>query len=241
MARKDAYSRTRSLAAASACVVALVLSFGAGTATPEGQIVIHGAHSGSTLELQVKGRRLLVEGYMARTRPRGCHFTRYRIAASCPLGNIGSIVVRMGPSGDFVRVLNRLPVPLTAYLGAGSDKFIGNGEPDTCYSEGSRRNRCVGGPGRDICITGNQNSDCVGGAGNDYCQTGNGSDGCWGGPGRDVCRMGAGEDGCHGEGGNDRLFGGPSPDRLYGGKGYDLCDGLPGWGRSENCETGSLR
>ncbi len=174
----------------SAARSALLFAFGAGTATPEGQIVIHGAHSGSTLELQVRGKRLVVEGYMSRSHPRGCHFTRYRMAASCPLRNVGSIVVRMGPSGDFVRVLNRLPVPLTAHLGAGSDKFIGNGEPDTCYSEGTRRNRCVGGPSRDICITGNRNSDCVGGAGNDYCQTGAGSDGCWGGPGRDVCRMG---------------------------------------------------
>jgi Ca2+-binding RTX toxin-like protein len=231
----------RAFALASACVTALVLAVGAGSAVPEGQIVVHGAHSGSTLELQVKGQRLAVSGYMAHSHPRGCHFTRYRMAASCPLRDVGSIVVRMGPSGDFVRVMNRLPVPLTVHLGAGSDKFIGNGERDTCYSEGSRRNRCVGGPGRDICITGNQNSDCVGGGGNDYCQTGAGSDGCWGGPGRDVCRMGPGQDGCHGEGGNDRLFGGPSPDRLYGGEGYDHCDGLPGWGRSQTCEAGPLR
>ena len=125
-----------------------MLALGAGSATPEGQIVVHGAHSGSTLELQVKGKRLVVEGLMARAHPRGCHFTRYRMAASCPLRNVGSIVVRMGPSGDFVEVLNRLPVPLTAYLGDGSDKFVGNGERDTCYSEGARRNRCVGGPAR---------------------------------------------------------------------------------------------
>jgi Ca2+-binding RTX toxin-like protein len=236
-----ATSRLLAVAVAAACVIALVLALDAAEAVPEGQIVIHGANSGSTLELQVNGKRLVVKGYMARTHPRGCHFTRRRMAASCPLRDIGSIVVRMGPSGDFVRVLNKLPVPLTVHLGAGSDKFIGNGEPDICYGEGSRRNRCVGGPARDICITGNQNSDCVGGAGDDYCQTGAGSDGCWGGPGRDVCRMGPGQDGCHGEGGDDRLFGGPSPDRLYGGEGYDHCDGMPGWGRSETCEAGSLR
>jgi Ca2+-binding RTX toxin-like protein len=230
-------------AVAFACAITLVLAAGAGTAIPGSQIVVHGANSGSTLELEVKGhgKRLVVHGYMARTHPRGCHFTRHRMAASCPLRNVGSIVVRMGPSGDFVKVLNRLPVPLTAYLGGGSDKLVGNGEPDTCYSEGARRNRCVGGPANDICITGNQNSDCVGGSGNDYCQTGAGSDGCWGGPGRDVCRMGPGEDGCHGDGGDDRLFGGPSPDRLYGGEGYDHCDGLPGWGRSETCEAGPRR
>ena len=68
-------------------------------------------------------------------------------------------------------------------------RLMPNGEPDTCYSEGSRRNRCVGGGGPDICITGDQNSDCVGGPGDDLCVHGSGSDGCWGGPGDDVCRM----------------------------------------------------
>ena len=48
----------------------------------------------------------------------------------------------MGPSSDKVEVLDRLPIPLTVYLGAGSDKLIGNGEPDTCYPEGTKRNRC---------------------------------------------------------------------------------------------------
>jgi Ca2+-binding RTX toxin-like protein len=161
--------------------------------------------------------------------------------ATCPLAGAGELELDMGPSGDMVEVLDRLPMPLTAHLGAGSDKFIGNGEKDTCYSEQSRRNRCIGGPGNDVCITGNQNSDCVGGAGDDYCQTGAGSDGCWGGPGNDVCRMGPGQDGCHGEGGNDELFGGPSPDQLYGGSDFDRCDGLPGWGRSHECEAGPGR
>ena len=32
-------------------------------------------------------------------------------------------------------------------------EVIGNDEPDTCYSEGSRRNRCVGGGGNDVCVT----------------------------------------------------------------------------------------
>ncbi len=238
MGRKDAYSRTRSLAAASACAFGLLLTLGAGTATPEGQIVIHGTNTGSTLELQVVNRSLVVSGYMARSHPRGCHFTSYRLAASCPLRGVGAVIVRTGPAADLVKVLNRIPVPLTAYLGAGSDKFIGNGEPDTCYPEGSRRNRCVGGGGGDICITGNRNSDCIGGPGDDYCQAGDGSDGCWGGPGRDVCRMGRGEDGCHGDAGDDRLYGGPGADRLYGGGGYDYCDGGPGRGKSQDCETG---
>jgi RTX calcium-binding nonapeptide repeat (4 copies) len=177
---------------------------------------------------------------MARAHPAGCRLVGRQLAF-CRLGNVGGIEVDMGPSGDFVEVEDRLPLPLTVHLGDGSDRFIGNGEQDTCYSEGARRNRCIGGPGNDICITGRRNSDCVGGAGNDFCKHGAGSDGCWGGPGRDVCIMGRGQDGCHGEGGDDRLYGGPSPDRLYGGRSYDHCDGGPGWGRSRSCEAGPLR
>jgi hypothetical protein len=234
-------SRPRAALLAVAAATTMLLAFGASAATPENQIVIRGAHSGSSLELRVDGRHLVVEGLMTHAAPRGCHFTRGRIAASCPLRDVGSIVVQMGPSGDRVRVLNKMPAPLTAYLGDGSDKFVGNDEPDTCYSEGARRNRCVGGGNDDICITGNRNSDCVGDGGDDYCRTGAGSDGCWGGPGDDICIMGGGQDGCHGEGGNDRLYGGPSPDRLYGGVGYDHCEGMPGWGRSQNCESGGRR
>jgi len=221
--------------------VGIVLCLGGATASTQGRIVVYGADSGSTLKLSPRGGNLVVKGWMAATQPAGCRLSRNRMTAVCPLAGAGSIEVDMGPAGDMVEVLERLPLPLTVHLGSGSDKFIGNGEDDTCYSEGSRRNRCIGGPGNDVCITGNQNSDCVGGAGNDYCQTGAGSDGCWGGPGDDVCRMGPGQDGCHGEGGNDKLFGGPSPDRLYGGEGYDDCDGLPGRGRSEECESGPGR
>ncbi len=144
----------------------------------------------------------------------------------------------MGPSDDKVEVLDPLPVPLTAYLGAGSDKLIGNAEPDTCYPQGTRRNRCIGGGGDDVCISAPVNTDCVGGAGNDYCRVRDGSDGCWGGPGRDICIMGAGHDGCHGEGGADRLYGGPASDQLYGGRGSDYCDGGPGIGYSHACESG---
>ena len=36
------------------------------------------------------------------------------------------------------------PIPIPAYLGSGSDKMIGNAEADTCYSQGSRRNRLTG-------------------------------------------------------------------------------------------------
>lgn len=207
-------------------------------ATPAGMIVIFGSHSGSTLTLSMRGHKLVVKGNMAHLHPRGCHFTRGHRLAVCSTRHASAIEVDMGPSGDFVRVADRLPLPLTVHLGAGSDKFIGNGERDVCYGEGSRRNRCVGGPNNDVCITGPRNSDCVGGAGNDYCRTSTGSDGCWGGPGNDVCLMGPGEDGCHGEGGNDRLYGGANPDQLYGGAGYDYCNGGPGIGKSHECNAG---
>ncbi|MBW8060345.1 MAG: calcium-binding protein [Solirubrobacterales bacterium] len=232
---------TRRAALFVASALVLLLALGGTVATPQGRIVVHGAHSGSHLKLNVRGDRLIVRGWMARAKPAGCRFVRYRAIAVCRLAGAGSVEVRMGPSGDMVEVLDRLPVPLTAYLGDGSDKFVGNGEPDTCYSEGARRNRCIGRGGDDVCITGQRNSDCIGGRGNDYCQTGAGSDGCWGGPGRDVCRMGPGHDACHGNGGRDRLYGGPSSDKLYGGRGRDYCDGGRGWGYSHNCEAGPRR
>ena len=238
---KSGRSRLPRTALALTAALALLLCVGAGAASTQSRIVVHGPSSSSHLKLSLQGGDLMVRGWMAHAQPRGCHFARYRNVAVCSLAGADSIEVEMGPSGDMVEVLDRLPVPLTIHLGAGSDKFIGNGEPDTCYSEGSKRNRCVGGGGDDVCITGEQNSDCVGGPGDDYCQHGAGSDGCWGGPGDDVCRMGAGQDGCHGEGGNDLLFGGPSPDRLYGGEGVDACDGTPGRGRSDECESGPRR
>jgi len=224
-----------------ALAAALLLALCCVPASPQGEVVVHGAASGSHLKLSMRGGELVVHGRMARRAGAGCRLGHHRNLAVCKLRGADRGEVAMGPSGDFVEVAEGLPVPLTVHLGDGSDKFIGNGENDTCYSEGARRNRCVGGPGNDICITGEQNSDCVGDAGNDYCQTGAGSDGCWGGPGNDVCRMGPGRDGCHGEGGHDQLYGGPSDDQLYGGGGYDSCDGLPGWGRSHECETGPGR
>jgi hemolysin type calcium-binding protein len=224
-----------------ALAAVLVLGITSAPGAPRHEVVVHGAASGSHLKLRMKGSRLVVKGLMARTHPRGCHFKRFRMVAICRLGRVSEVKVKMGPSGDFVEVDDRLPVPLTVHLGNGSDKFIGNGERDTCYSGGARRNRCVGGPGNDVCITGQQNSDCVGGRGNDYCKHGAGSDGCWGGPGRDICLMGPGHDGCHGGRGRDRLYGGSSSDRLYGGGGYDRCNGGRGWGKSQNCEAGPRR
>jgi Ca2+-binding RTX toxin-like protein len=214
-----------------------------GAANPAGQIVVYGAHSGSTLTLHLSGdgKRIVVKGLMARTKPKGCRLERHRTRAICRVAGASSIMLVMGPSGDFVRVADRMPMALTVYLGDGSDKFIGNAERDTCYPGGAKRNRCVGGAGDDVCITGNRNSDCVGGPGDDYCRHGRGSDGCWGGPGNDICVMGPGQDGCHGDAGNDRLFGGRNPDRLYGGAGWDYCDGQHAWGRSQGCEAGPRR
>lgn len=218
----------------------MLLAFGSSAASPQGQVVVRGAPSGSHLELGLRGNDLVVEGWMGGAPGAGCRLPR-RDLAICPLRGAGGVEVDMGDSGDFVEVLEALPVPLTVYLGDGSDKFIGNGEADTCYSEGATRNRCVGGAGDDICITGDRNSDCVGGPGDDYCKHGAGSDGCWGGPGDDICIMGSGQDGCHGEGGRDRLYGGPSADKLYGGRDRDHCDGGPGWGYSLECESGPQR
>ena len=209
-----------------------------GAASTAERIVVFGAASGTHLRIEVKGSRVMVEGLMAKAQPRGCRFGSYRRVAICPIAGADAIEVDTGAGNDFVEVLDPLPFPLTVHLGSGEDKFIGSAEKDTCYPEGSRRNRCVGGGGNDVCITGPQNSDCVGGPGNDYCRAGAGSDGCWGGPGNDVCYMGPGEDGCHGDAGNDRLYGGPDPDQLYGGEGFDYCDGGPGVGKSHGCEAG---
>lgn len=210
-------------------------------ATSAKKIVIHGAHAGSTLTLSTKGKRIVVKGRMARQKPRGCRFTRGHRVAVCSMRRLRAIKIRMGPRGDFVRVKERMPAPLTIHLGAGSDKFIGNAERDTCFPGGARRNRCIGGANNDTCITGPRNSDCVGGPGNDYCHHGTGSDGCWGGRGNDVCIMGPGQDGCHGGPGNDRLYGGAHPDQLYGGRGHDYCNGQSGWGKSHACDFGPRR
>lgn len=219
-------------------LVLIALLVAPATASTFGQIVIYGAPSGSHLTLTTEGNRVVVKGIMAATRPKGCHLSANRMRAVCRVSGASMIELDMGPSGDFVEVADPMPLPVTAYLGDGSDKMIGNSEVDTCYSQGARRNRCVGGGGNDVCITGVQNSDCVGDGGNDYCETQNGSDGCWGGPGNDVCRMGPGMDGCHGEAGNDRLYGGANPDQLYGGAGYDYCNGGLGRGKSHSCDAG---
>lgn len=221
-------------------VAALLVLGGGESAVPRDSVVLQGARSGAHLRLAVEGPQLLINGRLAGAQHVGCR-RHAPNRASCRLAEIGSVVLEMGGRDDKVEVLDPLPVPLVAYLGAGSDKLIGNAEADVCYPQGSARNRCIGNGGDDICISGNRNTDCVGGPGDDYCRTRGGSDGCWGGPGRDVCVMGGGHDGCHGEGGNDRLYGGPASDRLYGGPGFDYCDGGPGWGKSQGCEAGPRR
>jgi len=217
-----------------AAVLALLLP---ASAVPAGRITLFGARSGSHLQLRTDGARILVQGNLGRTRQPGCHRLR-RGGAVCSLADVYGLEIATGHSGDLVQVRDPLPLPVTIYLGGGSDKFVGNAEDDYCFPQGARRNRCIGNGGNDVCITGRHNSDCVGGPGNDYCHTGAGSDGCWGGPGRDVCVMGSGEDGCHGGPGKDRLYGGRNPDQLYGMGGFDYCDGGPGRGKSHSCEAG---
>lgn len=216
----------------------LVSSLGAVqiSAAPKERIVVQGAGSSSHLRVTVGKSSVVVRGNLASSGHRGCRRGRGKVV--CPTRGASEMKIVMGPSNDKVEILEKLPFPLTVHLGSGSDKFIGNSERDTCYSEGSRRNRCIGGGGRDLCITGPRNSDCVGGPGDDLCIHSTGSDGCWGGPGDDVCHMGPGRDGCHGGPGNDRLFEGRDPGQLYGGPGNDYCDGGPGRGKSHTCERG---
>ena len=227
--------KTHGLLIALVALAVAVLTIPA-AATPAARLAIQGAASGSHLQLSTNGSNVIVKGTMATAQPRGCHFAQHHRLAVCP-GDADALEIEMGAANDFVVVHDRLPFPLTVRLGSGEDKFIGNAEKDTCYPEGSRRNRCIGGAGDDTCVTGSRNSDCVGGPGDDYCRTSTGSDGCWGGLGDDTCLMGSGEDGCHGEEGNDRLYGGAGTDRLYGGAGTDHCDGGPQRGRSAECES----
>jgi Ca2+-binding RTX toxin-like protein len=234
------------LAAATAALIGmLVLAPGAGSTSQSvsyesGTLVVSGSSNGDHIVLGMTddGRHFEIGGYVPGRLPSNCSSADQDRLVRCATGGVEGMEVDSNGGGDLVEVSDALPVPLTIRLGVGSDKFIGNGEKDTCYPGGSRRNRCIGGAGDDVCITGPRNSDCVGGPGEDYCQHSSGSDGCWGGPGDDVCRMGPGHDGCHGEGGNDRLYGGASSDQLYGGPGNDYCDGGPGVGKSHTCEHG---
>ncbi|MGZ8666194.1 MAG: hypothetical protein ACXWZM_03660 [Solirubrobacterales bacterium] len=225
----------RGLGAAGA-LVAIALIVLPTSASPKGQVAkgqvtISGGNRSAHVRIHVVRNTLAVTGGDVK----GC---QQSTQPGCRLAAVSSVMVRMGPYPDKVEVLDPLPVPLTVHLGGGSDKFIGNDEPDRCFSEGSIRNRCYGMGGDDVCITGERNSDCVGGPGDDVCKHGAGSDGCWGDAGDDVCYMGSGKDGCHGGRGDDRLYGGPDPDQLYGQAGRDWCSGGPGRGKSHTCELG---
>jgi Ca2+-binding RTX toxin-like protein len=245
-------NRIRNLAglllAASIALVALLalpptLGLTAQTVSIEGgqTLVIEGTDEGDHVRLQMSGgdAAFIVRGFMPGSVPAQCTRQDRQKVLVCPAAGVGDVEVDLGGSDDKVEVLDTLPVPLTALLGTGSDKMIGAGEPDLCYTGGTRRNRCIGGGGDDVCIGDAANGDCVGGPGDDYCKALGGSDGCWGGPGQDVCEMGPGHDGCHGDAGDDRLLGGSSSDQLYGGSGTDYCDGQVGVGRSHDCENGS--
>ncbi|MEK6277948.1 MAG: hypothetical protein AABM29_08050 [Actinomycetota bacterium] len=205
-----------------------------------GPLLIEGKPSGNHVRIRMSanGKRFSIQGNVRGSGPHRCKKRHHGTLLRCPARGVTAVVVDLGGAGDRLEILESLPVPVTGRMGPGSDKMIGAGESDFCYPGGARRNRCIGGGGDDVCITGPRNSDCVGGPGNDYCEASTGSDGCWGGPGRDICKMGPGHDGCHGEGGNDHLFGGSSSDKLYGGAGNDYCDGGRGVGRSYTCERG---
>jgi len=219
-------------------LAALTLLAAPGSASPATRIVLFGTASGSHLTVTANGSNVLVEGTMASVLPRGCRLAQGHRMAVCPTAGAGAVELVMGAENDYVEVAGTLPLPLTVHLGGGEDRFVGGAENDFCFPEGSKRNRCIGEGGDDVCITGSRNSDCVGGGGDDYCRAGAGSDGCWGGPGDDVCYMGPGEDGCHGEAGDDRLYGEAGADQLYGGEGLDFCDGGAGPGHSHECESG---
>jgi Ca2+-binding RTX toxin-like protein len=192
----------------SLAVLALALFASSTMASTAGGIVIHGSEDvGSHLKLAVSGGNLVVNGYTESGEQTGCEFTHGQNALLCPFAGVSQVEVNMGKSNDKVEVLEPLPVPLVTHLGGGSDKFIGSGEPDTCYLEGT------------------DSSSCYGNGGNDVCISGAGGDGCYGGPGNDVCKMGAGEDKCLGEDGNDRLYGGSDSDHLAGGPGNDYVYG----------------
>ena len=170
-------------------VLAASLSVAGSDAPSQGPIMIRTADSGSHLRLAIRGTQLLVHGHMARTQPVGCRFSRGRSAATCALRSASAVVVEMGPSDDKIEVLDPLPVPLTAYLGSGSDKLIGNAEADQT-SAGS--DGCWGGPGPDVCRMGRGQDGCHGEAGDDRLYGGPAGDQLYGGKGSDYCDGGPG-------------------------------------------------
>ena len=155
-------------------------------AVPEGKIVIDCPGFSSHLRISVSNGNVLVNGQMT-DNPEGCTITEGHRAAVCPIaGAAGSKSTWAEPATSSKCATRcRSRSPSTSATARTSSSATTSRTPAT--PKGSRRNRCIGDGGDDVCITGAQNSDCVGGAGNDYCRTSAGSDGCWGGPGDDVC------------------------------------------------------
>src|SRR5262245_49899174 len=87
----------RSLTAA--VLATLALSLAPSAADSPGVIVIHGAHSGSTLTItpSPNGKRIVVKGIQARVRPQGCRLKHHRMLAVCRVAGHSSMRVVMGP------------------------------------------------------------------------------------------------------------------------------------------------
>jgi Ca2+-binding RTX toxin-like protein len=245
-------------------VVLLALpAFGLGAESVDvrqgGPLVIQGDDTGDHVYIGTSGSEYVIQGYMPGPTPQGCTTEQPHKVVHCDGTGVTSVEVDMGGSSDKLEVVDPLPVPLAVHLGAGSDKLIGNDEPDTCYQDATNRNRCIGNGGDDVCIGGPRRGDCLGGSGNDTCVAMADNDGCWGGSGDDTCKMGPGSDECYGDagndtciagggndlceggGGNDRLIGGGGTDGVHGGPGRDYCDGGPGPENARSCESGPSR
>src|SRR6185437_3996358 len=76
----------------------LLLAFGSASASPQGEVVVRGAASGSHLKLSLANGNLVVHGWMAPEAGAGCRLTHHRNLAVCRLRNVGGVEVDMGPS-----------------------------------------------------------------------------------------------------------------------------------------------
>ena len=101
-------------------------------------------------------------------------------------------------------------MPLTVHLGAGSDKFLGNDEPDTCYSQGPNATAASASAATTSASPGSRTATASAARATTTAGTG-GQRRLLRRPGNDVCNMGGGRDGCHGGPGNDRLSAAATP------------------------------
>ena len=106
-------------------LVALVPSI----ASSEGVLVLHGSHASSHPRFSVKGSDLVLHKRQGMHYPGGSGCRNTHPGFRCSLGPYGRVEIIMGPSDDKVEIDSPMPVPVTARLGGGSDKFIGNDEP----------------------------------------------------------------------------------------------------------------